>query len=126
MQLLEECQSRAEVAQYGGAAAWCAEHGVHTARGRAGTLGRETAWLSRVDTLEVDALLWLPWVFLQSRRNFAETMDLPGDLQVRLNPYFARWVLRQRGTDPPLAGELLRGRFERAARQRQRALRARP
>ena len=49
--------SRAEVRAAGGAAAWCASAGILTARGAQGSVGKETAWLGRADTLEVDNLV---------------------------------------------------------------------
>ena len=104
--------SRAVIREAGGAAAWCKSAGILTASGPEGTVGMETAWLAKADALEMDALIWLPWVFLQTRRDYTEPMHLPGELKVRLNPYFARWVLRQRGADTPAAGELLRLHFE--------------
>ena len=107
--------SRSVVKSAGGVWEWCKSAGILTASGPEGTVGMETAWLAKADALEVDALLWLPWLLLQTRRDYAAPMDLAGDLQVKLNPYFARWVLRPRGADQPAAGELVRGHFDRVA-----------
>jgi len=110
--------SRDVVKQAGGAQAWCEAHNLHTASGPEETRGQEKVWLARADALEVDALLWLPWVLLQSRRNYQDPIPLPNRLDVRIHPYFARWVLRSRGVERSVAGNLVRQHFDRMDRAR--------
>jgi hypothetical protein len=105
--------SRDDVRAAGGASTWCALHGVHTARGRSGTAGRETAWLGRADTLEVDALLWLPWLLLATRADCSEPIPLP-NFAVRLHPFFGQ-ILSGGG------GDALRAHFSAEAQRRRRA-----
>mmetsp|Transcript_13052 Transcript_13052/g.33462 ORF Transcript_13052/g.33462 Transcript_13052/m.33462 type:complete len:347 (+) Transcript_13052:92-1132(+) len=104
--------SREIIKQAGGAASWCQQNNIHTASGPTQVVGQETVWLARSDALEVDALMWLPWVFLQTRRNYTDPIPLPNRVEVRLHPYFSRWVLRCRGTEHPVAGQLVREHFD--------------
>ena len=107
--------SREVLKAAGGAAVWCRQNGINTRSGPAETPGLETLWLSRADALEVDALVWLPWLLLQSRKNYRHPILLR-DQKVLMNPYFTRWVLRQRGTtEQPVAGALIRDHFVQAA-----------
>jgi len=111
--------SREVIKKAGGASAWCEEHNIHTASGPDDSRGQERVWLAKADALEVDALMWLPWVLLQSRRDYAAPIPLPNCVDVRLHPYFARWVLRCRGVETPVAGNLVRLHFEGIDRSRE-------
>lgn len=102
--------SRAQIKEAGGAATWCAENGLHTAAGKRGTVGQETAWLGRADTLEVDEMLWLPWLLLATRADYTENIHL-ANLSVRLHPFFAQ-ILSRAG------GKLLREHFATVAATR--------
>lgn len=105
--------SREEVKAAGGAAAWCARQGIHTAAGRKGTVGQETAWLGRGDTLEVDGLLWLPWILLATRADYHDAIHL-AQLSLRVHPFFAQILGSSR------SGPLLREYFARIAAERRR------
>ncbi|KOO22953.1 hypothetical protein Ctob_003256 [Chrysochromulina tobinii] len=105
--------SREVLKKSGGAAAWCEEQGIHMASGSPDESRAETIWLAKADALEVDALMWLPWMLLQSRRNYEDPIPLRNRLDVRIHPYFARWVLRSRGVEKIVAGDLVRRHFDR-------------
>jgi hypothetical protein len=107
-----EPRSRAEVKNAGGAQAWCADAGILTARGPQGTVGMETAWLGRADTLEVDHLLWLPWILLATRADYNEPISIGPRVDVRVHPYLARLL------ESKDAGGLLRQHFQEVSAQR--------
>lgn len=106
-----EPRARAHVKQAGGAQAWCNGVGILTARGPKGTVGMETAWLGRADTLEVDHLMWLPWILLATRADYNQPISLAHRFDVRVHPYLAR-LLESRE-----AGGLLREHFRDVATQ---------
>lgn len=108
-----EPRSRAEVRQAGGAAAWCEQAGILTARGPQGTVGMETAWLARADTLEVDYLLWLPWILLATRADYNQPISLGPGFDVRVHPYLANLLESS-------AGGLLKEHFRAVQDGRQR------
>jgi hypothetical protein len=89
MQLVyeREPRSRPEIKAAGGASAWCHREGILTARGPKGSVGKDTAWLGRADTLEVDHLIWLPWLLLATRANYDVPINLGPGFDVRLHPY---------------------------------------
>ena len=84
---------------------WAA-HGARAARLRR----QETAWLSRDDTLEVDALVWLPWLLIATRADYTEPLSLVKPASVRIHPFFGQ-ILSSKGGG--LLKEYLRGVRER-------------
>lgn len=102
--------SREQVMEAGGASGWCSQNGIYTARGPRGSIGKETAWLSQKDTLEVDFLLWMPWIVLATRADYNELLQL-SRVSVRVHPFFAS-ILNAPG------GKLLREHFARVASER--------
>ena len=98
-------ESRLEVKEAGGAATWCHERGLLTARGKKGTVGQETAWLGRADTLEVDSLIWLPWLLIATRQDYTEPLYLRNQ-NVRIHPFFGSILAAE-------SGKMLREEFAR-------------
>lgn len=90
-------QSRAEVKSAGSAMAWCKSAGLLTNNSPKGTIGMEKVWLARADVLEVDSLLWLPWLLLATRADYREPIALEGEV-VRIHPYFARLLSARTGS----------------------------
>ena len=104
--------ARAEVRGAGGPMAWCDNNGILRASGPKGSVGMETAWLAKTDALEVDSLLWLPWILLATRRDYTEPIPLRSRNDLRVHPYFARVLMGTTG--------MLNAHFRRVGRQAKR------
>jgi len=82
-----EPSSKLEVRTAGGAANWCACGGIMTEAGPKGPVGMETAWLGQPNTLEVDHLVWFPWILLATRADYSQPISLSPHLTLRMHPY---------------------------------------